>query len=242
MANRKSRATLRRAALAVFATLLASSVLLALTPEVLNSTGAVPPHIAGRFRDARGFQQSAFGQYFVFDRRGHRVYGIDEAQASVWEIVQLGPEEGRIIDPTAFSVASDGTFVVADMPEKQERIQVFSPVGFRIGGFLLPARTEPHFTYDGVVLSGIGSLQYTGSSILLSQPENGSLVTEYGLDGQTIRAFGDLRATGHEDDREVHLALNGGIPLASPDGGYFFVFQQGLPVFRKFGSTGRLVF
>ena len=37
--------------------------------------------------------------------------------------------------------------------------------------------------FDNVVLSGIGSLQYTGTSILMSQPETGALITEYTLDG-----------------------------------------------------------
>ena len=222
--------------------MIGSAALLALSPDILTSTSAIPPHIAGRFRDPKGFQQSAFGQYFVFDRRGHRVYGIDEEQASVWEIVQLGPEQGRILEPTAFAVAPNGTFVVADKPEKQERIQVFSPVGFRIGGFLLPPATRPSLTFSDVVLNGIGSLCYTGSSVLIPQPESGSLVTEYALGGHIERSFGALRPTGHEDDRDVHLALNSGIPLATPDGGFFFVFQEGLPVFRKYDRDGRLVF
>src|SRR5438067_5612436 len=76
----------------------------ALRPDVLRSTGAVPPHIAGRFRQPAGFQQSASGQYFVFDRRAHTVYGIDQEQTSSWEIIHIGSEEGRIIDPTAFAV------------------------------------------------------------------------------------------------------------------------------------------
>jgi hypothetical protein len=46
---------------------------------------------------------------------------------------------------------------------------------------------------DGVVLNGIGSLQYTGTSIFLSQPDTGSLVTEYTTTGSLIRSFGDLR-------------------------------------------------
>ncbi|PWT84395.1 MAG: hypothetical protein C5B57_04955, partial [Blastocatellia bacterium] len=85
----------------------------ALNPDVLRSIGAVPPEVAGRFREPAGFQAAASGQYFVFDRRGHAVYGLDAQQSSMWPIVQIGSEPGRIIDPTAFSVAPDGTFVVA---------------------------------------------------------------------------------------------------------------------------------
>src|SRR5216117_1179253 len=78
--------------------------------EILQSTGGVPAHVAGRFRTAIGFQQSDSGQYFVFDRRAHTVFGVDAEQSSSWEIVQIGAESGRIIDPTAFAVAPSGTF------------------------------------------------------------------------------------------------------------------------------------
>jgi hypothetical protein len=214
----------------------------ALRPDVLRSTNAVPASIAGRFREAIGFQQAASGQYFVFDRRGHTVYGIDEDLADVWEIIKIGPEEGRIIDPTAFSVAPDGTFVVADAPNNRERIQIFTPVGFRLGGFTLPGRSRPRVTLDNLVLNGIGTLQYTGTSILMSQPDHGALISEYALSGAVNRLFGDFRRTGHEDDADLHLALNSGIPLVDPRGGFFFVFQTGEPSFRKYDQRGRLVF
>ena len=216
--------------------------LAAIKPDVLRSVAAVPPHITGRFREPIGFQQSAFGQFYVFDRRAHTVYGVDEQLESVWQIVTIGAESGKIIDPTAFSVAGDGTFAVADAPNNRERIQIFSPVGFRLAGFMLPGRALPRVVYDNFVLSGIGSLQYTGHSILMSQPETGALVTEYALDGRTIRTFGNLRSTGHENDREVHLALNSGVPLIDPRGGFAFVFQAGEPVFQKFDKNGTLVF
>lgn len=214
----------------------------ALRPDILRSTGAVPPHLAGRFRDASGFQQAASGQYFVFDRRSHVVFGIDAAQTSAWEIVHIGAEPGRIIDPTAFSVEPGGTFVVADAPNARERIQIFSPVGVRIGGFLLPGRSKTRVVFENMVVSGIGTLQYTGRSILMSQPETGALITEYALTGGVSRTFGALRHTGHEDDRELHLALNSGIPLVDPAGGFFFVFQTGEPVFQKYDRAGALVF
>ena len=214
----------------------------AIVPGVLTAARAVPPEIAGRFREARGFQQSASGQYFVFDRRAHTVYGIDAAQESAWQIVQIGAEPGRIIEPTAFAVAPDGSFVVADAPGNRGRIQVFSPAGFRIGGFTLSGAARPRVTIESLVVNGIASLQYTGSTILLSQPETGALVTEYDLSGRTSRSFGALRETGHENDPDVHLALNSGIPLITPGGEFYFVFQAGVPVFRKFDAEGQLLF
>src|SRR5213594_2785777 len=121
---------------------IAVAALDARSPDVLRSTSAVPAHIAGQFREPAGYQQSASGQYFVFDRRAHAVYGIDSAQSSASEIVRIGAEAGRIIDPTAFAVAADGSFVVADAPNGRERIQMFSPGGSRLGGFLLPGRVN----------------------------------------------------------------------------------------------------
>jgi hypothetical protein len=211
-------------------------------PDVLRSAGAIPANLAGRFREPVGFQQSSSGQYFVFDRRAHTVFGIDQAQTSVWEIVQIGPEAGRIIDPIAFSVEPQGTFVVADAPNNRERIQIFTPAGFRIGGFTLPGRARNRVVLGGVVLNGISSLQYTGTSILMSQPDHGAIVSEYTLAGGVNRTFGSLRRTGHEDDRELHLALNSGLPLIDPQGGFFFVFQTGEPVFQKYDAAGQLVF
>lgn len=217
-------------------------VMYALGVEVLDSVDAIPAHLAGRFRDATGFERSTSGQYFVFDRRSQIVFGVDDSRTSAWEIVHIGNEPGRIINPVAFAVDPSGTFVVADTPGGQERIQVFTPAGFRIGGFLLPGRMRARVVLDGLALNGIGSLQYTGKSILLSQPDTGALITEYSLAGTPVRSFGELRRTGHEDDSALHVALNGGLPVIDPRGGFFFVFQTGEPVFRKYDAAGKLVF
>jgi hypothetical protein len=214
----------------------------ALAVEVLRSSGAVPAYVAGQFREPAGFQQSSSGQYFVFDRRGHTVYGLDAQQSSAWQIATIGGESGKIIDPTAFAVEPNGTFIVADAPNNRERIQIFTPAGFRIGGFLLPGRLKTRVVIENAVLNGIGSLQYTGTSILMSQPETGALITEYELNGGVHRTIGRLRPTGHETDAELHLALNSGIPLVDPNGGFFFVFQTGEPIFRKYDAAGQLLF
>jgi len=222
--------------------LLLIPTLRAIKPDVLRSTAAIPAEIAGRFREPIGFQQSKDGQYFVFDRRGHTVYGIDEQQTSVRQIVMIGAETGRIIDPTAFAVEPEGTFVVADAPNNRERIQIFSPAGFRIGGFMLPGRMTTRVTLENVVLNGIGTLQYTGTAILMSQPETGALIAEYTLQGGVNRLIGTLRKTGYESDRDLHIALNSGVPLVDPGGGFYFVFQTGDPAFRRYDREGRLVF
>ena len=210
--------------------------------EVLQSIGAIPAHLAGQFREAVAFQQSDSGQYFVFDRRAHAVYGIDARRTAVTEIVKIGAEQGRIIDPTAFAIEPSGAFAVADAPHGRERIQIFSAAGSHVGGFMLPGRVAARVVLNTQILSGIGSMQYTGKTILISQPETGALVTEYDWSGAAMRSIGRLRTTGHEDDRALHLALNSGIPLADADGGFWFVFQTGVPILRRYDRDGKLLF
>jgi hypothetical protein len=208
--------------------------------EVLRSTGGLPAHIAGSFQRPIGFQQTDGGQYFVFDRRAHAVYTIEGDAAK--KIIEVGAEPGRVIDPSAFDIdPADGTFVIGDAPFEGARIQTFTASGGRIGGFALPGRHLPRVTMDSFVLGGVGSLQFTGTTILINQPEQGSLMTELTSNGTPYRTIGQLRTTG-QADRNVHFALNAGFPLVDPTGGFYFVFSAGIPAFRKYDAQGRLLF
>jgi hypothetical protein len=215
---------------------------LALPVEPVESIGGLPAHVAGRFQDMTACQQAADGQYFVFDRRAHAVFAIGQPYDAVREIVRIGAESGRLLRPTAFHLAQDGRFVVADAPGSQGRIQLFLTTGASVGGFRLASRDVPTLVFENFLLSGIGSLSFTGQSVVLSQPELGTLVSEYSLDGSVSRTFGTLRPTGHEQDREVHLALNTGLPIINPRGGFYYVFLGGVPMFRKYDASGTLLF
>jgi hypothetical protein len=210
--------------------------------EVLKSSGGLPAHVVGLFTEPINFQQARDGAHYVFDRRAHTVYRIDESLGTAVKIVQIGQEEGRIIEPTAFDLDPGGMFVVADAPKNVERVQLFGPDGTRVGGFTLPGRAAPRLTLGSVVLNGLGSLQFTGRSIVMNQPESGALFMEFGLSGTPLRNVGLLRPTGHEQDRDVHLALNVGMPLAHPNGGFYFVFQAGTPMFRRYDAQGKLLY
>lgn len=211
--------------------------------EVLRSTGGVPPHLVGRFREPASFQMAASGDFFVFDRRDHAVYGLDAAMTTARKLVQIGNERGRLLDPSVFDLEPRrGTFVVADAPGGRERIQIFASDGSPRGGFTLPGRASPRITMDSLVVSGVGSLQYTGRSIVISEPERGTLITEYGLSGTPVRTIGALRPTGQEANSAVHLGLNAGLPLVNAKGEYYFVFQAGTPLFRKYDARGHLLF
>src|SRR5206468_12711075 len=67
-------------------------------------------------------------------------------------------------------------------------------------------------------------------------------ITELALDGTPTRTFGNLRPSGHESERDLHLAFNVGLPLVDPTGGFYFVFQAGVPMFRKYDARGQLIF
>lgn len=208
---------------------------------MLRATYAIPAHISGAFAEPYAFQQTDDGRYFVFDRRAHAVYTIVGDAAK--KVIEVGAEPGRVLQPSAFDLdPADGTFVIADAPLLRERVQTFTAQGSRIAGFTLPGRALPRIALGTMVLNGIGSLQFTGSSLLINQPESGALISELDLYGTTKRTFGQLRATGHEADRNLHLAFNVGLPLVDPGGGYYFVFQSGVPLFRKYDRAGKLLF
>jgi hypothetical protein len=215
----------------------------ALPVQELRSIGGLPPHLAGSFEEITACHLTPDGQYLVFDRRQHAVFAATADSAAPKKIVDIGPEPGRLYRPLAFDSAADGTAVVADAPGKTIRIQFFVYSGGAMGGFMLPGEEAgPQLRFGDMVLSGVASIQYTGSTILLNRPEMGALVTEYGTDGTTLRSFGHLRPTGHEKDIQVHRALNAGLPLVNPRGGYYFVFLAGTPMFRKYDAKGVLVF
>ena len=110
----------------------------ALRVDTLRSIGALPPHLTADIEEPIDFQQAASGSYYVFDRRGHTVHVVDEARTTVRKILQIGQEEGRVIQPTGFDLAPDGRFVMADVPRAQQRVQTFDGTGRLLTGFFLP--------------------------------------------------------------------------------------------------------
>ena len=214
----------------------------ALEAEVLRSIGGLPPHITGLFEEPLGFQQPPDGPYYVFDRRAHSVYTVDAAKTSARKLVAVGQEKGRLLEPRGFDTSPTGSFVVADAPNGVERIQMFGAAGMLTWGFRLPARLNPSITVGSLVLNGLGSIQYHGDNLLVSHPESGALFTEYSTSGFALRSVGRLRQTGFENDRDLHLAMNAGLPLVDPTGGFYYVFLAGRPLFRKYSGDGRLLF
>jgi len=230
------------ALLAVLLLSTGTSTRAALRVEVLRAAGGLPPHIVGLFEEPLGFQQTPGGPYYVFDRRAHTVYTVDADKTATRKVVEIGQEQGRILQPRGFDVRPDGSFVVADAPRGQERVQIFGPAGLRTQGFFLPGRPSPAVIAGSLVLNGIASIQFSGEHLLVSHPESGALFTEYSAAGWALRSFGRLRETGFEQDRELHLALNAGLPLVDPTGGYYYVFLGGQPMFRKYDDRGTLLF
>jgi hypothetical protein len=214
----------------------------ALAVQELRSAGGLPPHIVGMFEEPVAFQQAANGLYYVFDRRGHSVWTVDPARTMARKAVEIGTEQGRILQPYGFDVARDGTFVVADVPRRSDRIQLFDATGDWKTGFFITVNPVARITIGNAVLNGVGSIRHTGRSLLVSYPETGALFNEYSLAGATTRSIGRLRTTGYEQERDLHVAMNAGIALADPTGGYFFVFIAGRPMFRKYDAAGTLLF
>ena len=214
----------------------------ALRVETLRSIGGLPAHIVGTFDDAIDFQQDESGTYFVFDRRGHTVHTVDAGKTAARKILEIGQEDGRVIQPTGFDITPDGRFVVVDVPRVQQRVQTFERSGKLLTGFFLPGTPAARVIFGNLMLNGAGSVQHTGSTLLISHPESGALFTEYSPGGFAQRSIGRLRTTGFEDDRDVHIAMNVGLPLVDPTGGFHYVLITGKPIVRKYSAAGTLLF
>lgn len=210
--------------------------------EILEATGGLPAHIVGQFTDPIGFAEATTGEYVVLDRRAHTVWTVDAKKTRAQKVLQVGYEEGRVLRPGVLALSKDDIFAVADAPAGVERIQYFSLNGSYLGGFSLNSRVAPRLVIGPLVINGVGSMHFSGKTFLVSRPETGALFTEYDNHGTVIRYIGHLRPTGHERDPDLHVALNVGLPLADPTGGFFFVFQTGAPMFRKYGADGTLLF
>jgi hypothetical protein len=209
--------------------------------ETLRAVGGLPAHIAGRFEELTICRQTTAGAFLIFDRRQHSVFSVAPGADLPTELVTIGAEPGRLLQPYAFDAGPDGTFVVADAPGNRGRVQAFLASGTRRAGFSMPSVGHP-LLVDGVAITGLASLVAARSSVFLSQPESRSLIVERGFDGVSARSFGELRATGHEQDPPLHHALNSGLVVINPEGGFYYVFAAGIPVLRKYDDRGALLF
>jgi len=210
--------------------------------ETLTATGGLPAHIVGQFREPIGFAVTESGDYVVLDRRAHTVYAVDRTTRAVRRVIQIGFEEGRVLDPAVLSLGPDGFFAVADGPRGAGRVQYFALDGTRLGGFYLTRLRSPGVSLGPFTVNGIESMQFTGQSFLINRPGLSTLFSEYDNQGQIERHVGTLRPTGHDADAAVHQALNAGLPLVDPTGGFLFVFHSGRPMFQKYDANGTLVY
>jgi hypothetical protein len=210
--------------------------------EILRAVSSLPSAIARGFQEPIGCAETTTGEILVLDRRAHTVFAVSADRKSVRKILEIGGEQGRVLQPGVLDVSKDDIFAVADAPGSQERIQFFSLTGSRLGGFWLAKRVAPRVVIGPLVLNGVGSMHFTGKTFLVNEPDAGGLFLERDIAGTVLRQIGILRPTSQEADRDLHLSLNIGLPLVDPAGGFYFVFQTGQPMFRKYSADGTLVF
>lgn len=209
---------------------------------MLRPTGGLSQRVCDQQLQPVGFVQDSSGRYLILDRRAHTLYSIDRTGERLTRLVEAGLQKGEALQPAALALAPDDAYAITDAPFAQERIQVFTSGGTQIRAFLRQGLTAPRLAFGPVIVNGVGSIQFTGETFVLNTPDTGALISELDLDGNPIRQMGLLRPTGHEADVNVHLALNLGVVLRGADGSTTFVFQTGLPKFRKYDTSGQLIF
>ena len=210
--------------------------------EVLRPIGALPLRLIGDIQSARAFVETSTGEAIVFDARAQAVYALDAARTRSRRIIDVGVEAGHIIHPSGFALGPNDLLAIADAPGSYSRLQNFDADGRLIGWFYMAGQPGPRLALGGLALQGPGPIASTGRTFLFNAPATGSLISEFDARGDAVRGIGTLRPTGQESDPALHVALNSGLPLVDPTGGYYIVFETGVPMFRKYDAQGALRF
>jgi hypothetical protein len=210
--------------------------------EILKATGSLPARLVEQIESPRAYVETSKGVALVLDGGRQAVFAIDVARGTAKRIVQVGTEDGHIMGPSGFALAPNDIFAVTDQPGTYARVQYFGDDGTFVNRFWLASRPGVRMALGRMAMGGAGALAFTGRTFLINAPGAGALINEFDASGQALRSIGTLRATGQESDAALHAALNTGLPIIDPGGGFFFVFDTGVPIFRKYDAGGRLLF
>ena len=202
---------------------------------------SMPAHIAGTFNDLAACHTTPDGDYLVFDRRAHSVYRVPPKGPRATDHpdrCRAGPH------PPAARLRFGARRHLRDRRcAAGHRTRPDFLLSGRSGRRVHAADAERCRTValGDLVLSGVGSLDYTGKTVLVSHPSSGALVTEYALDGRVLRTFGELRAHGprtgpraapgaQRRDRDRAARTAAGSTSCS---------SSGVPAFRKYDAAGK---
>jgi hypothetical protein len=203
---------------------------------------ALPAHVINRFEQPASVVVTSTHDYLVLDRRTHTVFRMDAGGRAMTPIIGIGQEPGRVLRPTAMALSDDDILAVLDAPASYQRLQCFTPEGALIGLFYLTILGETALVVNDQIVSGSGAMAFDGTTFWFTAPSRGTLMFQVDTAGTVLRQVGHLRQTGHETNRDLHAALNAGLPVVDPTGGMFFVFQTGRPMLRKYSAAGALLF
>ncbi len=206
--------------------------------ETLRPVSGLPARVMASFDDPRGFVETGTGDALVLDAGAQALYRVAPNASRADRVVSVGLADGHIFRPTALTLGPADLVAIADQPNAYDRVQYFDADGRRVGGFYVPHVPQDRLRVGPVVLNGVGSLQFGRQSFFFNLPDTGALLTEADTDGRPIRSFGTLRPTERDADLPLVRALNTGVPLIDPTGGFYFVFQTGVPMFRKYNAQG----
>ena len=121
---------------------------------------------------------------------GTRVYAVDSDTKTVIKLVEIGPELGRILQPRGFDTSANRILRRCRRAPRRRADTDFrrrrAPAG-RLHASGAPAnRLDRRLARSS--MSGIASIQFTEPTLLISQPESGTLFTEYSSSGYAFRS------------------------------------------------------
>lgn len=210
--------------------------------EILQPSGKLPARLVERIESPRAFVETSSGIALVLDGGTHGVYAVDTARATSRRIIDVGYEPGRILNPSGFALGPNDILAITDTPGGLTRVQYFDETGRQINAFYVAPQPGARMALGRITLRSAGALAFTGRTFIINAPSMGALMSEFDATAEPVRSIGVLRPTGHEADAALHAALNAGIPLIDSRGGFYFVFETGVPMFRRYTAAGTLAY
>ena len=208
------------------------------------SIAALPVEVVGEFREPLGYQRARLGR-----RSSSSTAAATPSTASTRPARPAASSSpsaarpGRVIEPTAFDAAPDGTLRRrrrAQRPRARAVLLARRPAAGRL--LRCPGRATPRVDArqpvaqrhrHAAVHRPLGAHQPAG---------NRRADDRYGLAGTPVRTIGRLRADRARGRPRAASGAERRHPAGRPGGGFWFVFLAGTPAFSRFDANGALLF
>ncbi len=181
-------------------------------------------------------KKDAEGNFYVLKENDHSIVVYDSRMRFKHRIGSIGQGPGELRSPLDFAIDDSGFLYVADT--LNSRIQIFSKEGKFIRS--IDINDKPNYI----------AANHKGEIFVISRAPKDKIINVYSREGKLLRSFGEPVKIDFADltDEELPdyfkkslIAIYSMGPLNVDKEGNLYLGFDGLPLFRKYDSSGRLL-